>query len=175
MDALAGTTDSDRSMTMKPGEALPHAYKLTSRVRAVILAAVLTLVVGLPTSAPAVEPEPIDRAKQALRKQMDAVRVPGAAFVVVDAAGDSAVEGLGTTGDGRQVTATTPFVIGSTSKSFTALAVMQLVDDGLVNLDAPVRRYVPELRLARRSAADAITVRHVLQQTGPMSLSVDTG
>lgn len=165
MDAIVGPVGTDRSMTMKPAEALPHAYKLTARVRAVILAAMFTLVVGLPTSASAVEPEPIDRAKQALSKQMDAVRVPGAAFVVVDAAGETAVEGLGTTGDGRQVTATTPFVIGSTSKSFTALAVMQLVDDGLVDLDAPVRRYVPEFRLARGSATDSITVRHVLQQT----------
>ena len=63
------------------------------------------------------------------------------------------------------MSADTPFVIGSTSKSFTALAVMQLVDDGLVDLDAPVRRYVPELRLVQPGAADSITVRQVLQQT----------
>ena len=58
----------------------------------------------------------------------------------------------------------TAFVIGSTSKSFTALAVMQQVDAGAVDLDAPVRRYVPEFAMADPAAA-AITVRQVLQQT----------
>jgi CubicO group peptidase (beta-lactamase class C family) len=38
-----------------------------------------------------------------------------------------------------------PFVLGSASKGFTALAVMQLLNTGLVDLDTPVRRYVPEL------------------------------
>jgi CubicO group peptidase (beta-lactamase class C family) len=47
-------------------------------------------------------------------------------------------------GWGQGVDADTPFVLGSISKSFTALAVMQLVDRGDVGLDAPVRRYVPD-------------------------------
>jgi CubicO group peptidase (beta-lactamase class C family) len=63
------------------------------------------------------------------------------------------------------VTPQTPFVRGSTAKSFTALAAMQLVDAGRLQLDAPARRYVPEFRLADRRAAEGITVRHVLQQT----------
>ena len=87
------------------------------------------------------------------------------AVVVVDADGGTAAYGLGWTGDGREVSAQTPFVIGSTSKSFTALAVMQLVDAGPVDLAAPVRQYVPEFRLADGAAADAITVRHILAQT----------
>ena len=73
--------------------------------------------------------------------------------------------GFGDAGGGRRVTPQTPFVLGSTAKSFTALAAMQLVDAGRLQLDAPARRYVPEFRLADQRAADRITVRQVLQQT----------
>ena len=45
------------------------------------------------------------------------------------------------------MTAQTPLVLGSTSKSFTALAVMQLVEAGKISLDAPVRRYLPWFRV----------------------------
>jgi CubicO group peptidase (beta-lactamase class C family) len=45
--------------------------------------------------------------------------------------------------NGRPITGQTPFTLGSTSKAFTALAVMQLVEMGLLDLDAPVTRYLP--------------------------------
>ena len=45
------------------------------------------------------------------------------------------------------------FQIGSITKVWTATLVMQLVDDGLLDLDAPIRRYLPEFRLADESAA----------------------
>lgn len=133
--------------------------------RAGVLTVSFVLVGGLGSPASAVDRLDTDRASTVLAGEMDAVGVPGAALAVVDRTGDEVVTGLGETGDGRSVTADTPFVIGSTSKSVTALAVMQLVDDGLVDLDAPIRRYVPDLRLADPRAADSITVRQVLQQT----------
>ena len=108
---------------------------------------------------------PAGAVEQVLRDRLAASAVPGAAFVVVHREGASSAGGVGRTGDGGAVTARTPFVIGSTSKSFTALAVMQLVDEGVVDLDAPVRRYVPELQLADGQATNSITVRHLLQQT----------
>jgi CubicO group peptidase (beta-lactamase class C family) len=114
-------------------------------------------VIGAVPAAGAVE--------QMLRDRLAASAVPGAAFVVIHREGASSAGGVGRTGDGGAVTARTPFVIGSTSKSFTALAIMQLVDEGVVDLDAPVRRYIPELRLADGQATDSITVRHLLQQT----------
>ena len=49
---------------------------------------------------------------------------------------------------GEEPTPHTPFIIGSLTKSFTALAVMQLVEDGKVELDAPVQRYLPWFRVA---------------------------
>ena len=57
------------------------------------------------------------------------------------------------------------FLLGSVTKTVTATAVMRLVADGKVALDAPVRRYVPELVLADERAADEITVLNLLNHT----------
>jgi CubicO group peptidase (beta-lactamase class C family) len=64
--------------------------------------------------------------------------------------------------DGRRVTEETLFHIGSTSKTFAAIAVMQLVERGLVDLDAPLSRYVPEFEMLPRFQGNEITVRQVL-------------
>ena len=105
----------------------------------------------------------IENARTVLADQLDASGIPGGAVGVVR--GDMVeARGVGSNGHG-EVTADTPFVIGSATKSFTALAVMQLVDAGRVDLDAPVRDYVPELELAEGQPIDDITVRDLLQQT----------
>jgi CubicO group peptidase (beta-lactamase class C family) len=139
-----------------------RAAAVRSAIGAVALASA-TLVGSSPAAA--MDLDAAARAEKVLREQIDAAGIPGAGLVVVDSDGAMVARGLGDTGDGRRVTGATPFVIGSTSKSVTALAVMQLVDDGRVDVDAPVRQYVPELQLADPAAADAITVRQVLQQT----------
>ena len=56
--------------------------------------------------------------------------------------------------------------IGSISKTMTATAVMRLVEKGLLDLDAPVRRYLPDLQLADEGVAAAVTLRHLLNHTG---------
>jgi CubicO group peptidase (beta-lactamase class C family) len=57
------------------------------------------------------------------------------------------------------------FQIGSITKIYTATLIMQLVDAGRIDLDAPARTYLPELRFGDASAADAVTVRHLLTHT----------
>lgn len=105
-----------------------------------------------------------NRVEQVFRDRLDASSVPSGAFAIVHADGTTDGRGVGRSG-GAPITSRTPFVIGSTTKSFTALAVLQLVDRGAVDLDAPVLRYVPELRLAGGELTERITVRHLLQQT----------
>lgn len=80
---------------------------------------------------------------------------PGLAVAVVDADG---VRYLRTFGDCPDADA--PFVVGSLSKSFTAVAVMQLVEQGAVDLDAPASRYAPGY-----DVPDEVTVRSLLNQT----------
>ncbi|MCX4807728.1 beta-lactamase family protein [Streptomyces sp. NBC_01214] len=71
----------------------------------------------------------------------------------------------------------TLFQVGSTTKTLTAVALMRLVADGRVELDAPVRRYVPELVLADETAAAEITVLNLLNHTSGLgwNIIVDTG
>ena len=141
----------------------------------------LTLGLSLAAIAPSIGETQGQRAEQVLAEQLSASHVPGGAISLVTRSGIDAA-GVGAAGD-ADATAATPFVIGSTTKSFTALAVMQLADSGAVILDAPVRKYVPELSLADGQAVDSITVRHVLQQTsglddlsgGPLLASAKDG
>lgn len=96
-------------------------------------------------------------------------RIPGAALAVVENGRTVHSTGFGTDGRGHPVTADTPFWIGSNTKSMTALAVMQLVEDGSVDLDAPIQRYLPDFRVADADASRTITVRHLLNQTSGIS------
>ncbi|MGK5548738.1 serine hydrolase domain-containing protein [Streptomyces sp. URMC 127] len=59
----------------------------------------------------------------------------------------------------------TLFHLASVTKTFTATALMRLAAEGRVELDAPVRRYVPELKLADEAAAERITVLNLLNHT----------
>jgi CubicO group peptidase (beta-lactamase class C family) len=60
------------------------------------------------------------------------------------------------------VTARTLFQTGSTSKTVTATAVMQLVEEGKLDLDARVRAYLPDFRLQSEADAARITVRDLV-------------
>src|SRR5215467_11450829 len=98
--------------------------------------------------------------------QIQAQRIPGLSLGIVQGTHIVHLHGFGTAdASGRLVTPQTPFIIGSMSKSFTALAVMQLVEAGKVELDVPVQRYLPWFRVADPTASARITVRQLLNQT----------
>jgi CubicO group peptidase (beta-lactamase class C family) len=67
------------------------------------------------------------------------------------------------------VDAATLFQIGSTTKTYTATVLMMLAEKGLVDLAAPVRTYVPELRLKDEDAARTVTVLQLLNHTAGWS------
>jgi CubicO group peptidase (beta-lactamase class C family) len=101
-----------------------------------------------------------------LKEEMRAHLVPGAAMVITDASSIVHSGAWGRSGNGdAPVTIDTPFVVGSLSKMFTATAVLQLVEQGRVELDAPVQRYLPRFRVADADLSRRITVRHLLNQT----------
>jgi CubicO group peptidase (beta-lactamase class C family) len=66
----------------------------------------------------------------------------------------------------------TLFLLGSVTKTYTATALVRLVAEGRVELDAPVRRYVPELRLADEQAAAKVTVLQLLNHTGGLDFGL---
>jgi CubicO group peptidase (beta-lactamase class C family) len=93
--------------------------------------------------------------------------VPGASVsVLADGEVTDAAAGVVNLRTGVEVRADSPFMIQSITKVWTATLVMQLVDEGLVELDEPVVRYLPGFRTADRAASATITVRHLLTHTG---------
>lgn len=66
------------------------------------------------------------------------------------------------------VDAETQFRIGSVTKMFTAAAVMQQVEAGKVDLQAPITKYLPDYQLAEPGAADAITTWHLLTHSSAL-------
>jgi CubicO group peptidase (beta-lactamase class C family) len=101
--------------------------------------------------------------------EMAAQRIPGLALGIAEGDRIAYLRGFGTAGAGREVTPQTPFIIGSVSKSLTAVAVMQLVEANRIELDAPVQRYLPWFRVADERASAEITVRHLLNHTSGIS------
>jgi CubicO group peptidase (beta-lactamase class C family) len=105
-----------------------------------------------------------------VEEQMKDIHLPGVALGIIH--GDQIVylKGYGVANPtGRAVTAQTPFQLASLAKPVTALAVMQLVEAGKVELDAPVQRYLPYFRMADEQASATITVRHLLNHTSGIS------
>jgi CubicO group peptidase (beta-lactamase class C family) len=62
----------------------------------------------------------------------------------------------------KPVTPDTIFYIASCTKSFMATAVMSLAEDGKLDLDAPVKRYLPRFELPDAKLAESITIRDLL-------------
>ncbi len=98
-------------------------------------------------------------------EELDSENVPGASLAIVRGAKIVYARGYGNDGAGQDITPQTPFVIGSMSKAFTAFAVMQLVDQGRIDLDSPAKRYLPEFRVADSAASARITIRQLLNHT----------
>ena len=106
-----------------------------------------------------------------VEEQMHRLNIPGVSLAIVE--GDQIVHlrGFGQARPGGEApTPQTPFFIGSLTKSFTALAVMQLVEAGKIELDAPVQRYLPWFRVADPQASAQMTVRHLLNQTSGLPM-----
>jgi CubicO group peptidase (beta-lactamase class C family) len=93
--------------------------------------------------------------------------VPGLALGIVQD-GTVTMRGLGVTNldDPLPVTAHTVFPIASISKTFAATLMMRLVEQGKVDLRAPVRAYVPDFRVRDETVSRSATVWHLLTHTG---------
>ena len=105
--------------------------------------------------------------------RMKELGIPGAALVIIQ--GDQIVhlKAFGVAdASGRPVTPQTPFFTGSTGKSFTALAILQLVEAGKIKLDAPVQTYLPWFQVADADASEMITVRQLLNQVSGLPQSI---
>nr|WP_246301183.1 serine hydrolase [Microbacterium immunditiarum] len=110
--------------------------------------------------------------------------VVGAQFGIVELDDDGdvlattrAASGVLDASTGQPATLDSVFQIGSITKVWTAILVMQLVDEGLLDLDAPVRSVLPDFTTADPESSERITVRHLLTHTSGMDgdLFTNTG
>jgi len=129
---------------------------------------------------------PLDAAhwQQRLDTLAAAHQVPGATLAILrlgrDGADDDLVEaatGVLNTATGVEVTTDSVFQIGSISKVWTATLVMQLVEEGTLDLDAPLVEVLPDLALGDPDVTKQVTMRHLLTHTSGIDGDVftDTG
>lgn len=107
-----------------------------------------------------------DLLSDALVENATRTEIPGAAAAVL--CSDEvqvAVHGVTSVDNPLPVDHSTLFQSGSIGKTFTATAMLRLVERGAVDLGAPVRRYLPELRLRDDDTARRVTVLHLLNHT----------
>jgi CubicO group peptidase (beta-lactamase class C family) len=117
-----------------------------------------------------------------LQRHLDAererLRVPGVAVGVIAGGRETvAVSGVTSLDNPLVVDDRTLFMIGSTSKTFTATALMRLVEQGKAALDDPVLKHLPEFRLKDRRASATLTLRHLVTHSGGWDgdIGLDTG
>lgn len=92
--------------------------------------------------------------------------VVGASVAVLhDGRIDAAASGILNLATGVEATTESLFQIGSITKVWTATILMQLVDEGALDLDLPLTTYLPELKFAETTATEQVTTRHLLAHT----------
>ncbi len=106
-----------------------------------------------------------EKADLFLKKKFSKGNIPGFAVAIVKNNKTVFAKGYGKNADGSPVNANTPFAIASLSKSMTAMAVLQLVESGKINLDERASAYLKDFP----PAASMVTVRQLLYQTSGFS------
>ena len=92
----------------------------------------------------------IEAERAAIRTAMDEAEISSAAVCLLNEGEPVWIEGFGTGVTGAAVTGETLFSIQSTTKSMTAVAVLLAVQDGLLDLDAPISDYLPDFKVNSR-------------------------
>jgi len=107
-----------------------------------------------------------------INSTMETEKIPGMSINIVNENKVIYSKGYGVSDDiGTKVTEETPFLLGSVSTSFTALAIMQLVEQNKIAIDSPVQKYIPWFSLKDEQSSKEITVKNLLTQTSGLPTS----
>ncbi len=122
----------------------------------------------------------VDEFRVCIPAKLRKAKVPGCAIALVDETGILWTEGFGYTDHKARmpVTPGTGFLICSISKTITATAIMLAVQDGLLDLDAPITTYLPDFEVCSRyeeHPAQKITLRRLLSHTAGLPLDAPIG
>lgn len=103
-----------------------------------------------------------------IQEEMQEMKIPGLAVAIVSGTSTIYLKGFGKANEsGAKVTEKTAFFIGSSSKSFTAMAIMQLAEAKALDIDDPVINYLPDFKGVKN--ADEVTIRQLLNHTSGFS------
>ncbi|HEX7964450.1 MAG TPA: serine hydrolase domain-containing protein [Gammaproteobacteria bacterium] len=133
----------------------------------ILLLALLPLAPVRAADAPA-PPQDLESLKAQLTRLMQDAGVPGAGVALFGREGVTWTAGLGYAdlAAKKAVTPDTLFRVGSITKSFTAVALLQLAEHGAINLDARLKDIAPEVPVANAwDKTDPVTVAEVLEHT----------
>jgi CubicO group peptidase (beta-lactamase class C family) len=133
----------------------------------IALSSILLGAANINTAAALLSTEAID---DFVNKQMDIANIPGLSLGIVKDDQIVYLKGYGIADETkRPVTPQTLFNIGSITKSFTALAIRQLVNEGKIDLDKPVIDYIPWFKLSDVEASRQITIRNLEEHKSGIS------
>jgi len=150
------------------------AKRRTLRSSALLLVGVIGLMIAFPTAAQTAQPETLTAIfDETLRDLLKERGVPGVAIGLVQdgefvwAGG----YGLGDIQAATPITMETRFNIGSVSKTLTAWGIMTLAEGDLIDLDAPVERYLTRWHLPEsKFDHEQVTIRRILSHTAGLSV-----
>jgi D-alanyl-D-alanine carboxypeptidase len=149
----------------------PEARRSPRRGRIAIgTTAAAALVVGALAFGAAARSASVDPEREALEQRLQSIVDAGypaaqASITRPDGTSIEVVVGDGDLNSGRETPEGGEVRVGSNTKMFVATVVMQLVDEGVVSLDAPIDTYLPGVIAGEGIDGTAITVRHLLQHT----------
>jgi len=147
-----------------PGVSMRHAPVLAVATAASL--ATTLLLQGLVVAGAAQTDPAFEALTRLVTGKMTEHDVPGVAFgIVKDGRVFARGFGVGSVDAPQPVTADTLFPIASISKTVTATAIMRLVEDGRMDLDAPVRRYLPDFAVGDDETSRNVRIWHLLTHT----------
>ncbi|MEM7535940.1 MAG: serine hydrolase domain-containing protein [Chloroflexota bacterium] len=113
-----------------------------------------------------------------INRLMQEHQVPGVAVgVLYNGQTYTAGFGVNNINHSLPITDTTLFQIGSITKTFVGTLLMRMVEENMLDLDAPVISYLPEFRVQDEKTSDEVTIRHLLTHTAGWvgDFFIDTG
>ncbi len=149
----------------------PRRIRPVKRIISVVLFLLLMSICFAADKPKEEKPKPaqsVDELRQQIEKILKDTHTPEVSIAIVHKDGPEWVAGVGLAdvATDRATTADTLFRIGSTSKAFTALSILILVDQGKLSLDDPVHKLAPELWYENRwESSNPIRVVHLLEHT----------
>jgi CubicO group peptidase (beta-lactamase class C family) len=126
-------------------------------------------IIGCAPAWAALDEPRIAQLEAVIAERMAAAGIPGVSVGIVEAGRVAYLKGFGRSGvDGTPMAPSSVLPVASLTKALTALAVVQVADEGRLDLDAPVSDYLPDFRI-RDDRAARITLRHLLTHGSGLS------